>query len=511
MDPSFLTEFNYTFGDPRPILQNFLLEHHKSIESPSFVFHYKCIKYPQTQKLVKEFIQPKHTEVEAFNKLLESQSSLILVPIVITNKLTCTKTKRNYAKHMVYVLYNKLTRECERIDVKKYHITNFFIKAHAKKLKTTFVPQYFGKKAKSLTEIDIPYKFVEKFPQLSEKSLYPIYLVNYLAQRCENPTLTAGKIKLLVLKLGATKIMDTWNKYANLSLEVTKCKDDHVLKAETMNCVKRTSKSLNGLRIAPPTKKCSDGQAFDVIKRKCVPKDKAKDINIILSPVAKKVKSLKFKTKFQHLGAKDITIQAVNFVLQKHGYIGSLCGMIEWKYNFDTEKHKLHVPDDFWDIWQEALQDDSVRFILTLLRLGEKQEGLHANLLIYDKATHEIERFDPLGSNAHKNYKIDLMDKRIKKLLESQMSVYVPADVKYFTPVDFCPKRIFQTREVDEIHFDDTAGSCATWRIWYIDIRMANPDLTRKQVVDLAMQKIEHFGSFQKFIKAYQLYITESL
>ena len=160
MDPSFLSEFNFTFGDPRPVLQTFLLQNYKSIVSPSFVFNYKCVNDPDTGKLTKVFTPPKKTELEEYQDTLKSESPLLLIPVLITNKLTCTRNKRNYAKHIVYLLYNKLTKECERLDIKKYHITNFFIKSSANKLKNIFVPQYIGDNVKSFNEVDIPTKFI---------------------------------------------------------------------------------------------------------------------------------------------------------------------------------------------------------------------------------------------------------------------------------------------------------------------------------------------------------------
>lgn len=45
-------------------------------------------------------------------------------------------------------------------------------------------------------------------------------------------------------------------------------------------------------------------------------------------------------------------------------------------------------------------------------------------------------------------------------------------------------------------------------RLWYADLRLANPDLSRDQLVDKAIAEIGKTGDFKQFIRNYSHFIA---
>jgi len=133
----------------------------------------------------------------------------------------------------------------------------------------------------------------------------------------------------------------------------------------------------------------------------------------------------------------------------------------------------------------------------------------HANILLFDFFTMEVERFEPHGSESPNglDYNYHLLD----NLLENKINSF-KLNFKYYRPSDYLPKIGFQSKEIYELNKDyigDPNGFCALWCIWWIDIRIANPDINRNKLVDLLTKEIinEEY-SYKKLIRNYSYYIT---
>lgn len=136
----------------------------------------------------------------------------------------------------------------------------------------------------------------------------------------------------------------------------------------------------------------------------------------------------------------------------------------------------------------------------------------HANVLIYDKKHKSIERFDPNGYNKTSmgSYQNKVMDKDIKKYFESITKIN-----NYIAPIDFCPtwkewktSSIAHQRIQSLEKFKEFKGSCATWTLWYIDLRLLNPNVSRESIIKKSIKDInEGSSSFTSFIiKVYNYY-----
>jgi hypothetical protein len=134
----------------------------------------------------------------------------------------------------------------------------------------------------------------------------------------------------------------------------------------------------------------------------------------------------------------------------------------------------------------------------------------HANILLFDFEIMQVERFEPHGSDAPHglDYDANLLD----NLLENKINSF-KLGFQYMSPSSFLPKIGFQIKEIYELKSDyigDPNGFCAVWCFWWCDIRIKNPDINRKKIVELLSKEIinEDF-SYKKLIRNYSNYITE--
>ena len=281
------------------------------------------------------------------------------------------------------------------------------------------------------------------------------------------------------------------------------------------NCMAPMSKKyIDNLR-EKPIKSCGD-LVYDHLTSKCVKPEKTQRHRTCLSIKFRGIK-INNKTKFQFIGPFKWQLATTRFVLQKYPTaklmipddVDATTFNWRWFYDDDTDKFDVAVPEGFWEGWDTTLHDPAIQFMITMVTAKSSQGGLHANVLIYDKRTNEMERFDGTGTQTHESYNLPAFDKiAIEKFTEK-----TPPKFKYFSPFDYCPRKlaIFQARELDDIPGVDVTGNCAVWRLFYVDVRLANPKLTRKQVVNFATKKLEKVGSFYRFIKSYQIFVTQNL
>ena len=559
-------EFQYTFGDPRPVLHDYLLSKYPQTTITSYVdkaetkyIEYRCV--PETKR--REFYVPdviskklkKQLKPKPEQQSSDGHSDFVIIPFMNISKVPCRMApQRN--KHMIYALYNRHTKEVERLDIKKFHIHKFGAKMFFKKFKDMFMPKRFPKEAYLSGEIDVDTAVMARFldappPLNSIRAIYPMYLVNYLTMRLKYPKQTSEKIHAKLAKMSTNSLIKVWQDYAAYSQSYTpdKCskvtkvtkinkvlvkssgklkkvpivqvkqhvKSDQVLNLETGRCISRKTLQQKHLEVNRTIPDCTSEQIFSPISHRCVKRQSVDkyDINIMMKDVLQT--KITPKTKFIHLGTPKTTVPVIEHILSKYDGLGFLVKpsakkfKLAWRYDETKERHYFQVPHSlFWKAWEKGIKSEA-RFLIILMTLREKDGGVHANVLIFDKENNELERFDSIGAVVHENYNTDALDIEILKLFNSQKGKLVPADYKYIRPKDFCAAELFQSKETDEISVEDTRGNCAVWRAWYIDIRLANPDVLRQHLVKIAMQKLEDFGSLSTFIKSYQVHLSQFL
>lgn len=159
----------------------------------------------------------------------------------------------------------------------------------------------------------------------------------------------------------------------------------------------------------------------------------------------------------------------------------------------------ISVPKGFWKALDKC--KGSRRFVIFPFGFTCANGEGHANYLVYDVKTKHLERFEPYGHNPDKCIDAPGLDDAIKELLQTKWEIK-----RYYKPLDYMPKLGLQTlqkREGEE-KSNDPVGFCSVWAAWYADLRLANPDMSRKEVIDKATKDLKNRPeTFTEFVRNY--------
>lgn len=532
-----LPEFRYSLGDMRQHLYYYMRTLNKFDSYHDFDINEKnsylqgCFKLPE-KDVVKKLLRPPSPKYFSLlkKKISNSEKPFVIIPILMKNKFACysdNEIQTNISKHLGFALYNRNTHELERIDIKKYHLKHFSIKPLYKTLKFDML--------KHIREIDPACQFVQEhdvtpvlFQQLRDtiaRNIYPMFIITYLQTRNAYPNLKSAEILEKIDSFDRSKFVKYWKHYVKFCKKYYKfdrCVQKNLVdNFETGRCIDVNNKMFFESRWNKPVQDCKSNMKFSNILKKCVNPKHDEEVNIFLDKLL--TIQVNRHNKFTGLGGPNKAVPIIQYIINKHKNALVLFPKnieknrithtkigFSWKYNKDLNKLELKIPKKFDEMWQNGLNDDNITFLLILCHIQSMEGGNHANVLIYDKRNGEIERFDALGAELHPLYNIDEFDEKVQSFLIH--GGYIENTKKYFTPFDYCPRLgLYQSKEMDEIGFDDDHGNCAIWRAFYIDMRLANPTMSRVHLIKYSLKQIENYGSFQKFIKSYQHYLTMAI
>lgn len=176
---------------------------------------------------------------------------------------------------------------------------------------------------------------------------------------------------------------------------------------------------------------------------------------------------------------------------------------IVWLYQ------KLYMIDDIEKIIKKY-QKLNKRFLIIPIGI-ELSNGTHSNILIYDRITNTMERFEPNGADVPPNYNYNehLFDKMLYNYFKHFFQNMI-----YLKPNNFLPKIGFQSYEQVEYYknrkLGDPGGFCAAWCIWYAMQRIKYSELLPDKLVRKLMKKIKYNNfSFKNLIRHFATQITK--
>jgi hypothetical protein len=189
-----------------------------------------------------------------------------------------------------------------------------------------------------------------------------------------------------------------------------------------------------------------------------------------------------------------------------NAYLRSKYGNIAYiaKYAFKWNGVKL-TTRAFATAWDNGMMANA-RYVVFNLDLSHKDVlESHANALIYDKEKRELERFEPHG-HGYMQFEQDNLDEALRTFFGVGVRIGT-----YLPPLLTCPIGL-QDDDDDEINpgAKDIGGNCAVWTLYYMEIRLSNPLLSRADVVKAALAGIKRRGSFRMFINAYHWHVQRT-
>jgi hypothetical protein len=128
------------------------------------------------------------------------------------------------------------------------------------------------------------------------------------------------------------------------------------------------------------------------------------------------------------------------------------------------------------------------RFIIIKVSHFPRPDSLHANVIIFDKDDNSYRRFEPYGyiSTDDEMYLDKLVMDTIIKISNKK--------IKYYKPGDFLQKGRFQTisndSSIEVRKTGDPNGYCLAWCLWYIELKLNNPSMKEKDLIEKAADKI---------------------
>lgn len=174
---------------------------------------------------------------------------------------------------------------------------------------------------------------------------------------------------------------------------------------------------------------------------------------------------------------------------------------LKWVCKHDN-KRKLLVDVGFDSQFIHCYNDKNIRLIVIYLSLkqkydcgnalNEKKLTGHANILIYDKKTKTLERFDPHGAETYDAqwYQQDKLDDVVPRFISALALVS-----HYYKPIDYCPISIQRLQQSD-------IGYCTIWAVYYVRLRISNPDAPRDIIIQNAINALSEHKAFDMIVNA---------
>ena len=150
--------------------------------------------------------------------------------------------------------------------------------------------------------------------------------------------------------------------------------------------------------------------------------------------------------------------------------------LIIWK-----NKNVNYVHKDFKFLIKKCLVSDKIRYIFIKLTLIPSLNNTHANILVYDKITNVLERFEPYGLIPY------LDGDNLNKFIEKIGKECIDPNVKYMKPIDMDnivgPQVISNDSNYNIKKSGDPNGYCLAWTFWFLEMRINNPDTTVSELM----------------------------
>jgi hypothetical protein len=168
------------------------------------------------------------------------------------------------------------------------------------------------------------------------------------------------------------------------------------------------------------------------------------------------------------------------------------------------DKRMYFVHPEFKNLLKKCFDGDS-RFIMIKISLIPNTNGTHANVVLIDKKKHDVRRFEPYGVT-------DILDGYfLDKMISEYIKLATRAHYKYYKPSDYLEDARFQTvsndTNTDDKKLGDPTGYCLAWCFWYVELKLWNPDIDEKTLINEAIIDIKE--KYKSYDNPYLMFIRE--
>lgn len=455
-------------------------------------------------KPARRLLPPKLTaaQLRRLARLADDPSvGLIAFPLILQGSaLNCQpKSENDRRSHLMVIVLNKRTGAVEVFDDKLPHISEkfgllFLIRSEFKKWVLPKLQTLMPADAPPLT-FAIP-RFNERhYARLLETladhgypadnyAAHAAFTANYLAERVADPGAGQRTVHDRAVGAAAAAFLARYEALRATQPRPAPCPaKGALLNPETLRCVKGdgpVGRALQGVR--RPRQRNAPVPAHPPIR------------------LHEHLLDTDRSDYFEGREVGDNTPAAMSYLRALYGGIATI-----GRYDFAWDSVKLKAPRDFARVWEAGLKASATRFIVfSVLLVSDTIRESHANALIYDKESRELERFEPNGAG-YKSYNQAGLDAALVAFFGERIGAYIE-------PAGFCPIGI-QKLENNEKNAGakDIGGNCAVWSLYFMELRLSNPSLSRKDVLAAAIRGIKQRGSFMMFINGYHRHVLQAM
>jgi hypothetical protein len=270
--------------------------------------------------------------------------------------------------------------------------------------------------------------------------------------------------------------------------------------------------------------KCSSAKVYNSETGTCVTKTTAKKYEALVTRPVKqiqKIMELSFDERARKKNPFPNRNEWMAYFRLKYPLLDSVMPNLDemqlpqmmWAKN-DEGVWELTVDEEIEPALDEFFEKEEKRFFAIWVLITNPPHWNHANLLIYDRFYNEFELWEPHGYEFGADHEsLKDMYPAIKSWMhEKSREGLLPQDMELILPPDYCPVGdFFQRKEYEDVvRYDDT-GMCATWSWWYIDTRLGNPTLNRKDAVKLAIKQLNALPDTRVYIRKYKQAIDNQI
>ena len=176
-------------------------------------------------------------------------------------------------------------------------------------------------------------------------------------------------------------------------------------------------------------------------------------------------------------------------------------------YNFEIYflNNIVVFPDNFEQVILNFKNKTKYKYLIIPINIQINYDA-HSNILIYNKDTNELERFEPYNNIGPLNYNSILMD----EMIYNYFNIYFEKLI-YFEPKKYIPHIGFMVLENTnrDKYLGDPDGFCSIWCMFYVYYRLKYENISRNKLIKKIINYIKNNKiSFKNVIRSFGYNIT---
>jgi hypothetical protein len=193
---------------------------------------------------------------------------------------------------------------------------------------------------------------------------------------------------------------------------------------------------------------------------------------------------------------KNVTVSLAN-VEQENKPSRLEFDFLDWNTGEGLSEQKLTGNEEIIQRYAKLYRKTDKRFTYFPMDIAYYDKNIeriigHSIFAFYDKKVNEVEIFDSIPGEI-KPYKQNLKT-FFKTIYGNEVSIIFPGQFGYFGNIE-------SSQCWDGLYKYNSKGFCLVWSLWYLELRLNNPELSRQEITRKAMKTLRKTEDHQKICK----------